>query len=1037
MKRVLLGCCLWLGSVVAPPAAAVPTDLDPAFGGTGERADPFVTAGLVTRFDGRAIAVSAAGRTYVVGGANGGATVEDAVIGVLEANGSIASSINGSGIALLGQARFEDLVLLPDGAVLACGLRYTSQTEHRWLVARFTPNLNLDPSFGNGGVVVGELAPRSVCHAIDWLSDGRVAIVGAGYVGADGEPGFLAVLDEQGVPDRGFAGSGVVQLAFGPDSPAGADLAEGLDGSLWLSAGSWSAGLGLRANVIQRFRSNGERLSARFGNVNAFSPRPASSGRFAIDPFGEVLIGEQSDVFRQTWTELYLYYSRRSPTDALVNEGFLFEFGQNPINGNGYQFGDLALLPDGRQMVAGTYIEEAGGASRARLAVQRILANVSGADFSFATTNGGFLHRPAGQPDGVVDPFPIARGVAVGRDGRITVLSRRSSGQSGMTLTRFVGDGINDATIDLNPDPSGLQPGSRVVGPNAQASSDLMGVFGLAANARVPLTVVGGEYQLNAGAWSTHPTLVRNGDWVRLRGRAPGTGGNSRTVSMAIGGLRAKNSWDAIGARQQVNFVISAQSSIGLPGTRCSQVAGATNCTAAIPDGSGSVTSVLPLEYVVPGQCNFIKTVHVGLELSHPYVGDLRVILQDPNFDAFGGAGNVTLLDRTRNGVAGASGSCDADNIAALFRDDAPIGPDESCGLIPNQPALSADIAPVQSLGSLLGRRGTNANGASTLGTWQLVVRDLANGDVGQLNDWSVDVECSSTPVFGAEVSVMVTGATTGIAGTPVTFGWQVRNNGPDNSGLVRFNAPLPLGAATGYTEVSWSCTGSAGATCSYPVFCGPLSCNSSTVSSDLSLPAGATVDLSVTAIIGAALAPGDMPATTATAVLANLDTTDPDTQNNSATHVLSPQFFADLRADGLSAAVVGGNQIEISASFSNGGPSFAPSTTTTLTLPGGYSFVQASCERSGVACGGTTFLNGQQIVLDTLPLVGNGAANVWTIRAAYAGATPPTGQITLTTALPGGIGVGEPNLGNNSRTINTPTGTPPDALFQDGFETP
>ncbi|MEZ5469010.1 MAG: hypothetical protein R3F18_15305 [Lysobacterales bacterium] len=1055
MNRSLDRYALVTGLLLSATVYAAPTDLDTSFGGSGDRLDPFVSANLVTRLDGRALAVSSAQLSYIAGGANGGAGLEEGFLGVLNTNGSIATQINGSGLTLLPQARFEDLLLLPDGKVLACGLSYVSQTDYRWLVARFNANLSLDATFAGQGFVVGDFGPLSICETIEQTSDARIVIGGRRGSSNQGpqDNGFIAVLTQSGTLDTAFAGTGLIETAVdlpgfsGTFSPRVASLTEGADGRVVMAGGLGISGPDGLMNTINRdyvmsYAPGGTRVHLRNPRDTAFYlPWTRSWGELHAAATAKIRRGYQFVYQQLPPNRAYTYvggYEADLSNPAGSTTGIWGGLAWPNTEGelDGHLYGASALLPNDQMIVAGSWRRSGQSPAQARVFLQRVDQN--GLDSSFFPVVGfnqdAYLHRPAGQPETGATPFPIVRDLAVSRNGRITILSRRSSGQNGINVMRFLGDPIVNSTIDLDPDPSGLVPGSASVSPNVMATSDLMAIFGLAAGARVPLFVLGGEYQVNSGGWRSQPTFVGNGDFVRVRGRSPATQGAQQLVSLFVGGLRAKNSWDALGARQRADFVITTAST-SLVGTRCSAVAGATNCMAAIPDNSGSVTSVLPLNYIVPGQCNFIRRVRVGLDIDHPYVGDLRVVLQDPNFDSFGGPGNVTLLDRTRNGVNGTSGSCGADDIEAIFWDDSPVGPDRSCGLIPDRPALNGYIAPVQPLSGLIARRSTDNNGSSTVGTWRLVVRDLANGDVGQLNDWSIEVDCSSTPVLEADIEVTTIGNTSGIAGTPLLFGFQVRNLGPQASGPVRFTAPLPSGAVAGYTDVSWSCTATGGATCNYPPFCGPLSCSSSTLESELSLPAGAMVEFNITATIGAALAPSQAVDTTALAVITGGSSADPIVSNNSSTHSLAPIHFADLRAEALSAQVVPGNQIEIVATFASHGPSFTPNSAHTLTLPAGYSFASESCARAGSACGGVSFTNGQQLVRDTLPLLGDGAANVWIIRASYAGATPPVGQIVLASSLPGGMGVGDPNLSNNTQTIATPTGGLPDPVFANGFE--
>ena len=54
-----------------------------------------------------------------------------------------------------------------------------------------------------------------------------------------------------------------------------------------------------------------------------------------------------------------------------------------------------------------------------------------------------------------------------------------------------------------------------------------------------PLSVTGGEYSINGGAWASSPTTVVNGNTVRLRQTASATGGASTTAVLTVGGVSA------------------------------------------------------------------------------------------------------------------------------------------------------------------------------------------------------------------------------------------------------------------------------------------------------------------------------------------------------------------------------------------------------------------------------------------------------------------------------------------------------------------
>ncbi|HKX56808.1 MAG TPA: IPTL-CTERM sorting domain-containing protein [Xanthomonadales bacterium] len=158
----------------------------------------------------------------------------------------------------------------------------------------------------------------------------------------------------------------------------------------------------------------------------------------------------------------------------------------------------------------------------------------------------------------------------------------------------------------------------------------------------------------------------------------------------------------------------------GLPGTTCVASAG-TNCPGAVPDLS-QVTSTFDLD-----SCNTVFDLAVGLDISHTWVGDLRVTLTAPD------ATSVVIMDRP--GFTGSGFGCSADNVLAVLS-DLGTGPVENTCFA--NPAIAGTLTPNNLLSTFDGLNGN--------GTWSLMVEDLAGGDSGTLNDWSLGAACGGDP---------------------------------------------------------------------------------------------------------------------------------------------------------------------------------------------------------------------------------------------------------------------------------------------------
>ena len=126
----------------------------------------------------------------------------------------------------------------------------------------------------------------------------------------------------------------------------------------------------------------------------------------------------------------------------------------------------------------------------------------------------------------------------------------------------------------------------------------------------------------------------------------------------------------------------------------------------AIPDNNATGIA----DTISVTEADTIATIKIGVDIDHPYRGDLRVTLATP----WGAL--IELHPRNDGG--------NADHLKVTF--------DET-----SRPALST------------------LHGRSTQGAWRLNVQDLAAADVGRLNRWWV--ECTTTPAGGGTQPVVLT----------------------------------------------------------------------------------------------------------------------------------------------------------------------------------------------------------------------------------------------------------------------------------------
>jgi hypothetical protein len=144
----------------------------------------------------------------------------------------------------------------------------------------------------------------------------------------------------------------------------------------------------------------------------------------------------------------------------------------------------------------------------------------------------------------------------------------------------------------------------------------------------------------------------------------------------------------------------------------------------SIPDNNAVGVSV-PIELSV-GIGDVVDAVTVGIDVLHPWVGDLVITLQSPEGTTVG------LLDRPGIPSSGFPGpyGCGGRNISVVFDDLASAAAEDVCSYA-GQPVLAGGMKPNGSLSSLVGEQ--------AVGEWIVRVADVSGYDVGVLVEVCLD----------------------------------------------------------------------------------------------------------------------------------------------------------------------------------------------------------------------------------------------------------------------------------------------------------
>jgi subtilisin-like proprotein convertase family protein len=142
-----------------------------------------------------------------------------------------------------------------------------------------------------------------------------------------------------------------------------------------------------------------------------------------------------------------------------------------------------------------------------------------------------------------------------------------------------------------------------------------------------------------------------------------------------------------------------------------------------IPDND-PVGVTIPIQIDTPGA---VTVVTVDLDITHPWVGDLRIVLASPD------GTQVVLLDRPGLGSVGFPGpqGCGGDDLAVIFDDAAATLAQQTCSTTA-VPVLAGPVRPAEPLAAFAG--------VEAAGEWTLTLIDLGFDDAGHLTAASLNI---------------------------------------------------------------------------------------------------------------------------------------------------------------------------------------------------------------------------------------------------------------------------------------------------------
>ena len=319
--------------------------LDPAFGGDGWVTTDFgsydVAAGLAVQADGRIVA---AGWTY-------GPFGSEFALARYTANGELDATFGGDGrvttaFSAGSPAEARALAVQPDGRIVVAGLAHNG-FHPEFGVARYEADGELDETFGTGGRVTTTIGEYAEAHAVAIQPDGRIVVAGYAFTGSGDEFAVVRYTPD-GQLDPTFGSDGQVTVAVGSDAYARA-VALQPSGRI-VVAGSTEESFDYDFALV-RLTSSGS-LDGSFGTggrVTTSFGRNAFAFAVAVDGDGRIIAaGRAEEGFGGAFA--VARYSAEGEADASFGvDGRMTEpFGG--ARGGAYA---VAVQPDGRLVVAG------------------------------------------------------------------------------------------------------------------------------------------------------------------------------------------------------------------------------------------------------------------------------------------------------------------------------------------------------------------------------------------------------------------------------------------------------------------------------------------------------------------------------------------------------------------------------------------------------------------------------------------------------------------------------------------------------------
>ncbi len=240
--------------------ATGPLALDASFNGTGKVVTDFQLDSQFAQDIGRDVAVQPGGKIIAVGAAYGGVQKQDdfALVRYL-ANGSVdpGSVVHTDFSSTIDEA--YAVAIQPDGKIVLAGYVTPQSNDSKgvdFALARYNPDLSLDQSFGNNGLVRTDFGAYEAAYDVALQPDGKIVIAGQRKPNDNTSDFLIARYMPDGTLDTSFGDAGKVVTDFGAWDIGWAVEIQN-DGKIVVVGSTWGPNFTLTRGALARYTSTG------------------------------------------------------------------------------------------------------------------------------------------------------------------------------------------------------------------------------------------------------------------------------------------------------------------------------------------------------------------------------------------------------------------------------------------------------------------------------------------------------------------------------------------------------------------------------------------------------------------------------------------------------------------------------------------------------------------------------------------------------------------------------------------------------------